>query len=115
MHRLLISLGCSFGGSFPESTQTVDVGLGGNSGGSRKLVCSTGNFPVCGLAFPDADSKSLDAILHINEHANLEEMLRFRATRRLKPDSGSLTYLSTEWTHILGSLGNFELFDDLSE
>ena len=87
IHRLLISLGCSIVAAlFSESTKTVDCCLGSHGSGCRKLVSSTGNLFVCGLAFPDADSNPPDAILHINEHANLEEMLRFRDVWRLKPD-----------------------------
>ena len=112
IHRLLISLVSTL---FPDSTQTVDCGLGSHGSGRGKLIGATRNLFVCGLALPDADSKSLDAILHIEKQSDLGEMLRLRDVWLPKPDSGSLTYLSTEWTHIFGSLGNFELFDNLSE
>ena len=65
MHRLLISLGCSLVSTLlSESSKTVDVGLGSNSGGCRKLVCSTSDFLVGLLAFPDANSHSSHAVLH---------------------------------------------------
>ena len=69
MRRLLISLGCSLVGTLlSESTQTVDVGLGGNSGGCGELVSSTGDLPVGVLALPDADSHSSHAILQTHQN-----------------------------------------------
>ncbi len=64
MPRLLISLGCSHVATlFPESSQTVDGGLGGHGSGRGQLIGATCNLFVCGLALPDADSESSNAIL----------------------------------------------------
>jgi len=87
----LNSLVCSLAGSlellalFSESTETVDGGLSSHGGSSGEHVGTTCNFPVGGLAFPDAGSDSLDALL------------------------------SAEGADVLGSLGDFEFLDDLSK
>ena len=88
---LLNSLVCSWCRSLllssliSESTQTVDGLLGSHSSSRGKHVCSTSNLPVGVFALPDAGSHSLDALL------------------------------SAEGAHVLGSLGDFEFLDDLSE
>ena len=63
-YRLLISLCYScVSVDFSESSETVDGSLGSHSSGCRELVSASSDLFACGLAFPDADSNSSNAIL----------------------------------------------------
>ena len=63
-YRLLISLGYSrVSIDFSESTQTIDCSLGSHGSRCRQLVSAACDLFVGGLAFPDADSNSSDAVL----------------------------------------------------
>ena len=83
-------------GIFSESAQTSDGCLGSHSCGSWQLPRASSNLTACLLAFPDSNSFS--------SYAFLKEVSGFR-----------WTYLSAEGANVFGSLGNFKLFDNLSE
>ena len=68
-----------------KSAETVDVGLGCDSSGGWEGPSATCNLSVCGLAFPDANGDSSDALL------------------------------TREGGDVFGSLGDFEFLDNFSE